>query len=303
MKLPLSDPMDDTGESGEPARWIVELAEKCVGWEACVTTAPELPKIPEDDRAAFLISLQSKIEIVRSVNDEAKANDTMVKWGTSMNDARYKDSAQYDRQYFGAGRQVLGGLREQQEILLLEQIALLHSKCYLLIGVNENNTAAHPGTSTDSETQFNLCVVPVRKDTGVSDYESYCNVHVSYYYKRMSYTDDETDSNGRKIQKAQVPADRKPQVLADRKKQVPADRQPYSAACAASYTQMQATRKSVANGQTPTIGCPCCCKKRVSLNGIQGHFLKEHEAWYQQNWKVQRPLLIQQCHETGVKLK
>ena len=112
----------------EPARWIVELAEKCVGWEACVTTAPELPKIPEDDRAAFLISLQSQIEMVRSVNDEAKANGTLVKWGTSMNDARYKDSAQYDRQYFGAGRQVLTGEKEQLDILLLEQIALLHSK-------------------------------------------------------------------------------------------------------------------------------------------------------------------------------
>jgi hypothetical protein len=59
---------------------------------------------------------------------KAKASDTMVKWGTSMHAARCTDLAHYDKKYFGAGRQVLTGEKEQLDILLLEQIALLHSK-------------------------------------------------------------------------------------------------------------------------------------------------------------------------------
>ena len=110
--------MTDTGESSSPARWIDELADKCVSWETCITTAFELLDIPEEDRATYLISLKSQIDMVRSVNDEAKASDTIVKWGTSMTNARYKDSAHYDRQYFDDGRQVLEGEKEQLDILL-----------------------------------------------------------------------------------------------------------------------------------------------------------------------------------------
>jgi hypothetical protein len=195
----------------------------------------------------------------------------------------------------------LKGEKEQLDILLLEQIALLHSKYHLRNGVNENDKAAHSATSTDRETVHNLCVVPVRKDIGVKDYESYCDVHVSYYLKRMSYTEEETDSKGRKIQ---VAADRKPQVLVDRKEQVPEDRQPFthSSAAAASYAIGRATRKSVANGQTPTVDCPCCSKKRTSLQGLQGHFRKKHNAWYKQNWALQKPLLKKKCIENDVKL-
>lgn len=256
--------------------------------------------IPEEDRAPCLVRLKSQLGIVQSVNDEAAASGTLLKLGISRADDRYKDPAHYDIEYFKPGRQVLKGEKEQRGTLLLEQVALLYSQCHLLNGVNENDRAAHPKTSTDSETVYNLRVVPVRKDIGVEDYEFYCDVHVSYYYKRMSHTEEEAGANGRKVQ---VLADRKSQVSADRKSQVPADRKPNSRkASAASFAKMVATKKPAANGQAPTITCPCCPKKRASLANLQGHFRKEHNAWYKQNWQLQRPLLKKQCTENKVKL-
>jgi hypothetical protein len=84
MKISLSSYMAsnvfDTGGSPSPARWSAELADKYVSWETCIATSFELLDIPEEDRDACLSRLKSKLQLVRSVNDEAKATDTLLKW-------------------------------------------------------------------------------------------------------------------------------------------------------------------------------------------------------------------------------